>query len=115
MVSWVAASGVSGVKTLKIPLHLGKTPAEAEIRKFTIRLSFVEPNEAAVGDRVFDVSIQGNAVLTDFDVVKRAEGSHRVVVEEFGSIEASNEIAITFNAKNGQPLISGVEIVEEAD
>lgn len=113
--NWVAASGLSGVKSIKIPVVIGKGDEKPSARSYTVRLSFVEPEDNKSGQRTFDVSIQGKPVLQDFDLLKEAGGNQRILVKEFRGIQAADDIAITFVSKNGPALISGVEIEAEGN
>ena len=109
--AWVAASGVEGVSTVTVPL--GSDPANPGARRYTVRLVFAEPDDLKPGDRVFDVSLQGSAVLTGFDVVGQAGARNRAVVREFPGVTADKELTIGLKATTGKPILSGVEIVAE--
>jgi outer membrane protein assembly factor BamB len=112
---WVAASGVSGVKSIQLPVFIGKEDDKGPERTYTVRLSFVEPTGAEPGERTFDVSIQNTVVAQDLDVVGEAGGARRILVREFGGIKADGgAVTITFTPKAGRALVSGVEIVAEA-
>ena len=113
--NWVAASGISDVKSIKIPVVIGKGDGKPSSRSYTVRLNFVEPENTKAGQRSFDVSIQDKPVLQNFDLVKEAGGAQRILVKEFRGIKAVTDVTITFASKNGSTLISGVELVEEAD
>ena len=101
---WVGASGVKGVSGLKIQF----TGLD---RDYTVRLFFVEPDHEAVGDRVFDVALQGQTVLQNFDIVREVGAARKLLQVEFTGIKATEGIDVTFSARQGEPLISGVEIV----
>jgi outer membrane protein assembly factor BamB len=111
---WVAASGVSGVTSITVPLVMGKSTKKLVERTYTVRLSFVEPNDAKAGQRTFDVSIQGKVAIRDMDVVSEAGGARRILVKEFRGIKADRDVTIAFTPKTGQALVSGVEVVIEA-
>ncbi len=112
--NWVAASGISDVTSIKIPLTIGKASKNLSTGKYTVRLSFVEPeNKTKAGQRSFDVTIQEKTVLSDFDIVKETGGAKKMLVKEFRGIEADLELTISFTPGNGSTVISGVEIVAE--
>ncbi len=115
---WIVTSGVMGATRISIQLG-GKSASESIVKKpgkYTVRLFFAEPVESIrVGDRVFDVAIQGTPVLQDLDVVDAARGVHQPLVRMFTGIEASDAIDITLTAKKGQTVLSGVELVLESD
>ena len=111
---WVAASGLKGVESLSITLDESGGPE----RRFTIRLHFAEPDRIAPGQRVFDVKLQGQNVLNDFDVVEETGGPNRAVVREFTGIRAGRDLKVAFEPSAHSPLkaalICGIEIVEES-
>ena len=113
--NWVAASGVSGVESIKIPVLVGKNSEIPENRAFTVRLSFIEPDAVEPGQRIFGVSIQGKRVLQDFEVMKEAGDTRRILVKEFRGVMADRDLTITFTPKTGQALICGVEVVAESN
>ena len=67
----------------------------------------------APGGRVFDVALQGQTVLTGFDVAAEAGGPRRMVVREFQGIQAKADVTVTLTAKAGKPILCGVELVRE--
>ena len=107
---WVAASGLEGVESMAIRLA-GKGAAA---RPYTVRLHFAEPKaDAKPGDRIFTVSLQGEGVLRDFDVVKAAGGPRRAVVKEFRQVAVTEHLELGFTGRAGNPLICGIEIAAE--
>ena len=94
-----------------VPLGLGKIP-EVKARKFTVGLHFAEPEKLKPRERTFDVSIQGQKSLENFDPVHAAGGWHRAVVKEFANIEAKEFMEISFQHKSGQPILNAIEIRE---
>jgi len=133
--AWVAASGCQGLRSLRVAVNvkgipktvtyqrgsqtLEKTIIEpafetqpTQLRPFTVKLYFAEPEDLKPGQRVFDVVVQGKTVLSNFDVVEAAGGPNRIVAKTFRGILASNDLTIQLTAKTGQPVLCGVEIVE---
>ena len=107
---WVAASGLEGVESITVTLA-GKAAAA---RPCTVRLHFAEPAASAkAGERVFTVNLQGKDVLKDFDIVKAAGGPRRAIVKEFRRVMVTQHIELAFSAKEGKPLICGIEIVAQ--
>ena len=80
-----------------------------------MRLHFLEPDAARQpGERVFDVALQGQPVLSGLDVVAAAGGPLRPLVRSFDGIAAENALEITLTAgTNPPPILSGVEIIEQ--
>lgn len=113
--SFVAASGMVGVQTLQVPAWypLDKRVKNPEPRKFQVRLHFAEPNAAKPGERVFTVYLQDKPVLKDFDVTQAAGGSSTPVVRTFKSVEIKDALEIRLEAKSGQPILCGVELIAE--
>ncbi len=106
--TWVAASGMKGLREIRIVLDEEAT----EPSPYTVRLFFAEPGEADQGGRVFDVSLQGHAVLTDFDVVAEAGAPMRLVVKAFPDVPVRDALVITLVPKSGvDTLLCGVEMV----
>lgn len=104
---WVAASGCEGLSNLTLSNTTGS---------YTVRLYFAEPeDDVAVGERVFNVAIQGEPILTNFDVVQKAGQPRKTVVKEVNGILADGQLIITFHASGGvkQPIINGIEVISE--
>ncbi len=84
--------------------------------KYTVRLHFAETYDGidTDGPRVFDVKIQGQTVLTDFDVSKAAGKVQKALVKEYKGIAVTGgSMDITFVAKQQNPEINGIEIIAE--
>lgn len=79
---------------------------------YDVSLYFAEiyrPNQR-VGRRVFDVSIDGNIVLDDFDVTAEAGAGDKAIVKTF-TIVSDGEINIEFHHDvRENPIISAIEI-----
>lgn len=78
----------------------------------TVRLHFAETENATnVGARVFDVKLQGNTVLPDFDIANAAGGTgNTTVIREFAGLYVTNDLVLDLVPKTGMPLISGLEV-----
>jgi outer membrane protein assembly factor BamB len=81
---------------------------------YTVRLHFAELAEGVEpGERVFDVLINGNEVLSGFDIAAETGGSLRGVVKEF-SVDASMTLDFELRASEDSgraPLLSGIELI----
>jgi outer membrane protein assembly factor BamB len=110
---WVAASGVKGVTSIKVPLFIGPSKKPIANRSFTIRLFFVSDSAATPSDNVFNVIVQGKDVLRDFDVAQAAGEKEKMIVKEFKGIQAGRDLSVTFASTKGRTSISGLEIVAE--
>src|SRR5712691_4928419 len=77
----------------------------------TVRLHFAETFWTAAGQRVFNVSINGAAVLTHFDIVAAAGATHKAIVEQFTATAGSTgAITIQFVTVTNNAAINGIEI-----
>ena len=98
------------------PAALAKLPPRAELTReaaYTVRLYFAELQDAKPGERVFDVALQGQVVLEAFDIARIAGGPRRELVKEFKGIKGVGELVATLAPRAGEPLLSGIEIVQE--
>lgn len=81
---------------------------------YTVRLHFAEHrSEVGPGQRVFDVVIDGETVLSDFDIVASTGGSFRGMAES-ATVQARGTMRIELKSADGSqfgPIISGVEIM----
>jgi outer membrane protein assembly factor BamB len=103
---WVGASGCEGLSSIKV--RLGQSESKKSCR---IKLFFSEPEDVSDGERVFDIFVQGELVLQEFDIRNAAGGSNRVVVRSFESTAVEDAVDVSFTARKGQPLLSGIEVV----
>ena len=119
---WVFASGCRGLSSCVLPL-IGKGQAPGV---YTVRLYFADTANVAPGRRVFDVKLQGETVLEDFDIVAsagetktpacRAAGR---VVREFKGIHVPDGLRVELIPKienpspEQAPLLNGIEVVRE--
>jgi len=114
-VSWVCRSGMLGARRVVLPL----VAAGEGDAVYTVRLTFAELGEAAEGQRVFDIRLQGNEVAGNVDVVRDAGGPRKTLIREFRGIHVSDKLTIELLAKTPtpslvqSPVLQGVEIVRE--
>jgi fibronectin type 3 domain-containing protein len=80
---------------------------------YTVRLHFAELYFSAAGARVFNVAINGTAVLTNFDIYAMAKANFTAVVEQFtATANSSGDIVIAFtNGTVNQPMFNGIEVL----
>jgi beta-galactosidase len=82
---------------------------------YIVRLHFAEIYWGAVagggaGSRVFNVSINGTQVLSNFDIYATAGGANRAVVRQFTAVAGGGSIAITFTTLVDNAKCSGIEV-----
>ena len=83
-------------------------------QQYTVRLHFADDNSSTVGQRQFNVSINGTQVLKNFDIFSTAgKKAYQAVVKQFAATaNSSGEIVISFTpGASGNALLSGLEIV----
>jgi len=109
---WVASGGVRGITSLELVMKDGGN--------YTVRLHFADPDNERPGERVFDVTMQGEAALRGFDIAKETGGRYRAVVKEFKGVKVKDKLLLRFAAtKNGDstaasaPVLCGIEVVRE--
>lgn len=112
---WLFASGAQGLKKLSLPLlEPGQGPA-----RYTVRLYFYEPGEAAAGERVFSIALQDKTVLKRFDICAEAGGPNTAVVKEFGGIKVDTVLSISLEPRkehpqpDEQPVLNAIEVIRE--
>lgn len=88
------------------------TGEKVTLRPFTVRLHFAEIEKSNAGERVFSVKLQDQEVLKDFDIAREAGGPMRAIVKEFNKIKAGSTLTLSFEPKIGEPLICGIEVIE---
>jgi hypothetical protein len=116
---WILSSGVQGMSSISISLVNNGEADKSNIqeRPYTVRLYFSEPGDVKAGGRVFNVGIQGEEVLKNFDIAKESGKQNHPLVKEFKSITAGENLVVNFtpssNSKQGEPLICGIEIMAE--
>lgn len=77
---------------------------------YEIELYFAEPEFHEIGKRVFDVTINNNKVLTDFDLNKEASYCE-AVMKKFNITTKDNQgIDIKFDNKKGKAILNGISI-----
>ncbi|HID21113.1 MAG TPA: hypothetical protein EYP14_01750 [Planctomycetaceae bacterium] len=101
---WVSASGLRGEARIVI--------GALKPGRFTVRLYFAEPDPAqSPNGRVFDVALQGRAVLTAFDILREAGGARKGVVRQFHDVASSGTIRVELTGRSGRPVLCGIELV----
>jgi hypothetical protein len=89
-------------------------PFPLEARPFNVALTFAEPDGLSPGQRVFSVRMQGQPVLTDFDIARETDGANCGVVREFTGVQIHEALELEFAASTDHPaVLCGVELIEE--
>lgn len=88
------------------------TIAASKTGSFTVRLHFAE-TKYSPGERKFNVEINGQRVLTDFDIAAEA-GKNKALVKDFPGIKADPQGNIVVRLVRGsadEPKICGIQIL----
>ena len=127
---WLADTGYSGgtakSTAAAIANATGAPPAVYQTRRYaptltysfpdvpdgtyTIRLHFAELYSSAAGQRKFNVSIEGQTKLTNFDIYQEAGGKNRAVVRIFENVAVSGGLQIQGVAAVDAAQFNGIEI-----
>jgi hypothetical protein len=88
---------------------VGLTPGAT----YTVRLHFVEPTLFGANLRVFNVTFNGTAFLTNFDIYVAAGNAGNKAVAEVGTAtaDANGQISISFSNITNDPLVCAIEIL----
>ena len=79
---------------------------------YTVRLDFAETYWTAAGKRIFNVSINGQQVLSNFDIFATAGGEYIAIAEQFSATASSTgTITIQFTTVKDNALVNGVEVL----
>jgi hypothetical protein len=113
---WLFASFARGLRRCIVPLLSGAERGA----EYTVRLYFADFDNKQAGKRVFDIKLQGQLVLEDFDIAREAGGSFKAIIRQFRGIAVSRDLEIELvaqdkklSSKNGVPVLCGVEVVRE--
>ncbi len=79
---------------------------------YTVRLDFAETYWTAAGQRIFNASINGQQVLSNFDIFATAGGEYIAIAEQFNATASSTgTITIQFTTVKDNSLVNGVEVL----
>ncbi|HXI72116.1 MAG TPA: family 16 glycosylhydrolase [Verrucomicrobiae bacterium] len=78
---------------------------------YKVRLHSAETFWTAVGQRRFNVIINGTQVLTNFDIIAAAGAPNKAVISEFNAVAGSGQIVIQYITVMDNARASGIEII----
>jgi hypothetical protein len=78
---------------------------------YTVTLKFAEPYFLSTGSRIFNASINGAQVLTNFDTIAQAGGALTPVDKSFPVTVTSGTITIAFAAVVDNAIVNAIQIV----
>jgi Malectin domain len=79
---------------------------------YTVRLHFAEEYWTTAGSRVFNVTINGKQVLTNFDILAAAGAEYKAVVEQFTvPADSSGRMTIQFTTVKDNAQVNAIEVL----
>jgi hypothetical protein len=79
--------------------------------QYSVQLDFAELYWNAANQRLFNVSINGSSVLSNFDIYAAAGAKNKAVSRTFtATANANGVISITFSGVKDNAKVSGIEI-----
>jgi hypothetical protein len=80
--------------------------------QYTVRMHESENYWTSSGQRSFNVSINGQQVLSNFDIYAAAGGANKAIVEQFTTTaDATGQITIQFTSVKDNAKVDGIEIL----
>ena len=78
---------------------------------YLVRAHFAETQYEQIGERLFDLSINGAAELRDLDILAEAGSEYRALVKDFSvAVKTGSELLIEFTGKTGPATLSALQI-----
>jgi hypothetical protein len=79
---------------------------------YTVTLKFAELSFDAANGRIFNVTIEGVAVLTNFDIYAQAGGRYKAIDKTFTIKVTDGVLNIAFSKVTNNPKISAIKVVK---
>jgi len=79
---------------------------------YSLNLLFAETQNKTKGQCLFNVSANGKALLTGFDIYAAAGGANKAVVETFPVSVTNGHLSLTFTATTGQAAIAAISVLK---
>ncbi len=108
--SWVSSSAIGGVRSIEITLSKENEVAETT---YNLNLYFSELEGKGPGERVFNIKVQDNTVLENFDIAGEAGKADKEIVKTFAGIKAGKTLKVDLIPVKGNTILSGIELVQE--
>jgi hypothetical protein len=107
----VSPAPMAVYQTARIGNFTYTIPGFAASTGHTVRLHFAETFWTSAGSRVFNVSINGTQVLSNFDIFAAAGAKNKAIIEQFTvNANSSGQFVIQFTKVKDNSLVSGIEI-----
>ncbi len=109
--TFVAASAINGVNEIEVTLSKEKM----QNTFYTVKLYFAEIENVKADNRIFNIDIQGETALKEFNIAKEAGGENKLIVKTFKGVKVADKLKLrlVFPAEGILPLLSGIEIIME--
>ena len=78
---------------------------------YRLRLHFAETYWSSVGQRRFNVFINGTQVLTNFDIIAAAGAANKATIQEFTATPSSGQITVQYATVTDNAKSSGIELL----
>jgi hypothetical protein len=131
-VQWAADRNFSGGSTFSVTQPIAGTATAALYQtcrygvsfsytiavpngSYSVTLKFAEPSFTAAGRRSFNVSVNGTAVLQEFDIFQQAGGALRAIDRTFPVTVNNGQIVVLFTSgRANAPMVNAIEVVQGA-
>jgi outer membrane protein assembly factor BamB len=107
--AWLFTSGCRGLLRCELPLIDEKSGQKPAV--YTVRLGFTAIPDDRPGQRVFDIMLQGNVVLSNFDIMRTAQRADRAVIREFKAVPVNNVLVLELVPKTNNPTVDEVPTI----
>lgn len=102
----------AGGQSTNIPV--GQTAFQFQIpvanQQYQVRLYFSENSKTGVGQRVFDVNLEGTPILQNFDIYAQAGGMYKAIYRDFYTSVSDGNITLDFIRGVENAKVSAIEI-----
>jgi len=78
---------------------------------YLVRLHSAETYWTTVGQRRFNVAINGTQVLTNFDIIAAAGAPNKAVISEFNAAASGGQIVVAYTTVTDNARASGIEVL----
>ncbi len=106
------------MRTGKFRYHVPLAPGDYELRLYFVETEYGPNNPGGGGEnsRVFNISLNGSMLLTNFDILADA-GPNTADVRVFDNIkpDKSGFLDLSFEPVSGEPLLNAIEILPLTD
>ena len=109
--SWVSSSAIGGVRSLEITLSKEK---EVDETTYRLNLYFSELEGKNRGERVFNIKLQDETVLENFDITGEAGKADKEIVKSFAGVKAGKTLKVDLIPVKGNTILSGIELIQES-